>query len=205
MEAKDRNLGSLWSRVLDTLPFPLILLDAQGNTLYLNRAGAADPVAARARAGPPPHGSDGREEESLQERVRRRQGWYEQALRTRAACCFEEEVREPGGEDRHLCWVYAPVVDSGGEVTEVVVFGFEATGLYRYTVAEAQRALVEQVTHEIQPPLASIASLGSTLAGELTGAQGERAALIDQNGQLLLRRLSALLSQMASASEERVA
>ena len=184
---------SSWLHVLEALPISVALLDADGVYRYLNETSAADPVLARGRPGHVDLDCCAHDP-GLLERVRRRRAHCAEAIRTNAPCLFEERTDAPGAEGRSVLWLCTPLPGEAGPPREVALLGLDLTAWERSVEVRARRALAEQIADEVQVPLISVVSLVASLARELDGEPGARAALIDRNGQYVLRRLHALLA-----------
>lgn len=182
-----------WARMLEALPLPAAVVNAQGCCVYLNEAGAADPFLAPLR--PAGLGNLGpSDDEALRCLARLQQAYREQVLQTRTPVSFEEEARDG---DRRVLWLFTPMADPDGRVEDVIMMGFDVTGVCRQAAASSLNALVDHIGREIQVPLMALVGLAHSLTHELTmGPQVERAVQIDRYGQLLLRQLRSLLASV---------
>jgi len=179
--------GRDWSEVLDALPFPVAVLDAESRFLLLNRASAADALLARGRVGETDLACcDG--EPATRERARERHRHYERSLLTQEPLFFEEDT-EPVAAQQQRLWLCVPVRIA--ENLRLIVVGLCAD----QAKPEALLQLLHTINQELRAPLAALVGLAGTLAHELTGEQQARASLIDQSGQRLLRQLSALMKE----------
>lgn len=175
---------------------PAAVVDAQGQSVYLNRAASSNPVLAHLQVGRGDLDLAG--DAAVRRLARQRRAYCEQAVQTRMPVYVEAAARD---EDHRLLWLYAPVLDADDRVAEVIIMGFDVTRVHRQAVETSLHALIERIAREIQVPLTALVGLTHSLARELTWPQAERAAQIDQYGQLLLRQLRALLVSTPLNSE----
>jgi NtrC-family two-component system sensor histidine kinase KinB len=156
---------------IDSLPDPVLVLDAQGGILNLNRAaeavlhlGAAGALAALASLDPALR--------PVVDRVRAHVLAGKGAYLPRG---FEEAVRVSSSEgDRHLLPRATPLYSEEGGVTGVTIVLQDVTRLMRFD--ELKNDLVATVAHEFRTPLTSLRMAIHLCAEEVVGPLTEKQA-----------------------------
>jgi len=193
------STGRTWFEVLHALPFPAAVLNGRYRYVLLNEASADDPLLARGRVGGTDLDGCAGEPAAL-ERARARHRQYVRSLRAQVPCCFQEDIEQPSGKQHHYVWLCLPI--STDTEDRLAVLGFDATD-EKYARSQTQEASGRDVNEALRVPLATIVAVAGTLVGDLRGAERERAALIEEGGQELLRRLDGLLERNALNSRRR--
>lgn len=118
---RKQKQGRLFETMLSSLPDPCYILNLEGNFLYANAAMAelcqlpAEEIVGRSFSEMPlPAQYNGKDK--LQEVIRSKEQYNS-----------EVQVNSPSGDTRHFECVYAPVLDSRGEVEAVAGIGHDIT------------------------------------------------------------------------------
>jgi signal transduction histidine kinase len=155
---------------IDSLPDPVLVLDADGATLNLN--GAAEALLPRGTAGQPAI-------ELLDPELRAAvEGVRAHVLAGKGAYVpqgFEEAVKVEGGEGaRYLLPRASPLYSEAGVITGATIVLQDVTRLMRFD--ELKNDLVATVAHEFRTPLTSLRMAIHLCAGEVVGPLNEKQA-----------------------------
>jgi signal transduction histidine kinase/HAMP domain-containing protein len=155
---------------IDSLPDPVLVVDAEGAILHTN--GAADAVVRRATGAPPSVGALDPELRATVERVRAHvlagKGPY-------VPRGFDEAVKVEGGEGaRSLLPRASPLYSEEGAITAATIVLQDVTRLMRFD--ELKNDLVATVAHEFRTPLTSLRMAIHLCADEVVGPLTEKQA-----------------------------
>lgn len=173
--------------VLDVLPFPAAIVDAAGQVLMQNRAAR---LVAAAQPSSNGHHDVFSASPAARERVR-------VCLSQRRALVVDE--RESTQSYRR--WIYLPLAGQNGDGDLVVVTTLDLGDVLRETEERVRAEIAAKVASDIQVPLTALVGLADSLARDVAGAANDQAALIDQNGRMLLRQLQGIVRLSAGGSE----
>jgi signal transduction histidine kinase len=155
---------------IDSLPDPVLVVDAEGAILHLN--GAAETVFRRAPGAPPTVGSLDPDLRATVERVRAHvlsgKGPY-------VPRGFDEAVKVEGPEgSRSLLPRASPLYSEEGAITAATIVLQDVTRLMRFD--ELKNDLVATVAHEFRTPLTSLRMAIHLCADEVVGPLTEKQA-----------------------------
>lgn len=143
----------------------------------------------------------------------RRRAHRVEAIDRRETVFFEENIIV-NSEERRLAWRYCPFTDEHDEVTMVVGFGVDLTDLVhcRTQLKEAEEevekssrlkeALIQNVNHEIQTPLAGIIGTAQMLQPDVSDTVRDFLENIEQNGRRLAETLNEMLDLAGLQAEQ---
>lgn len=143
----------------------------------------------------------------------RRRAHRVEAIDRKETVFFEENL-VVDGDERRLAWRYCPFTDAQDEVSMIVGFGVDLTALVRCRkqLAEAQEdvvksarlkdALLQNVNHEIQTPLAGIIGTAQMLQPDVPDSIRDFLENIEQNGRRLAETLNEMLDLAGLQAEQ---
>lgn len=143
----------------------------------------------------------------------RRRAHRVEAIDRRETVFFEENIIVDG-VDRRLAWRYCPFSDEEDKVSMIVGFGVDLTELVRCRTelkeareeveksARLKEALIQNVNHEIQTPLAGIIGTAQMLQPDVSDTVRDFLQNIEQNGRRLAETLNEMLDMAGLQAEQ---
>lgn len=179
---------------IDSLPDPIVIVEASGAVLNLNAA--AEVLFPRAAGAPP---SVAALEPGLRETVERVRAHVLGGKGPYLPRGFEEAVKVEGAEGaRHLLPRAAPLYSEEGAITGATIVLQDVTRLMRFD--ELKNDLVATVAHQFRTPLTSLRMAIHLCAGEVVGPLTEKQADLMFAARQDCERLQAIVDDLLDLS-----
>lgn len=152
-ESVSMGRETFYASLLNALPAPVAILNAEGRYVFCNEAAIRNPELRQWIIGKT-------DEEYMTARqfdpamIKARRTHYEQAIRERRPVTFEETFHKPNGTRIVQARIYMPVFDKGETLAMTIGYGLEITELRR--AEEALSALNNQLEARVQARTAQL-------------------------------------------------
>ena len=207
-QERTRELKSFYENILDEVPVEIAVLDPEGRYRYMNRAAMPDPEMRRWIIGKTDMDYARRRGRDDREQYRERREWLLEVVEQKETDRRLEKMPASDGGTEYLMRYLVPVTGADGAVEYVIGHTVDLTERKRNEnalreakeraeeAAQVKDAILNNISHEVRTPLASMMGFADVLAEDLEDKyeeSAEFARIIRTSGERLQETLESVL------------